>query len=168
MGAHRAWRGMVRERWSPRESSICAPQVEPGRFRDLRRRRNVAADLRIQFLVDSGRYPSIFDVMRDSHGITGRDGATTTFASVLGRSARITSATLLTARCMSSAIAWLDRPPRAGLSFDCGRGLPSDQSLTVARGVLLITPHPGMAWGFHRRDRLAPWRSWSSTTYGKS
>ena len=32
----------------------------------------MAADLRIQLLVDSGRYPSILDVMRDIHGIAGR------------------------------------------------------------------------------------------------
>ena len=49
-------------------------EVEPGRFRDLRRDPRRAADLRIQFLVDSGRYPSVFDVMRDIHGITGRAG----------------------------------------------------------------------------------------------
>ena len=50
------------------------------------------ADLCIPFLVDSGRYP---DVMRDTYGIKVRRKATTTFASVFGRSARITWATLL-------------------------------------------------------------------------
>jgi hypothetical protein len=35
------------------------------------RTRKEAADLRIQFPVVSGRYPSIFGVMRDIHGITG-------------------------------------------------------------------------------------------------
>jgi hypothetical protein len=46
--------------------------VPPSRIRDLRRTLKWGADLRIRFLVDSGRYPSIFDVMRDIRGITGR------------------------------------------------------------------------------------------------
>jgi hypothetical protein len=33
-------------------------------------------------LVESGHYPSIFVVMRDIHGMTGRGVATTTFSSV--------------------------------------------------------------------------------------
>jgi hypothetical protein len=41
------------------------------RIRGLRRGPRSAADLRIRFLVDSGRYPSIFDVMRDIRGTTG-------------------------------------------------------------------------------------------------
>jgi hypothetical protein len=44
-----------------------------------------AADLWIPFLVDSRRYPSIFDVVRDIYGIKGMAEATTTFASVFGR-----------------------------------------------------------------------------------
>jgi hypothetical protein len=47
-------------------------------------------DVRIQLLVDSGRYPSIFDVMRDRYGITGVRNATTTLASVHASSASIT------------------------------------------------------------------------------
>ena len=37
-------------------------------------------------LVDSGRYPAIFVVMRDIHGITGRGVARTTFLSVFSDS----------------------------------------------------------------------------------
>jgi hypothetical protein len=48
------------------------PSGAPGRICDLRRRQKSAADLRIRFLVDSDRYPSIFDVMRDKYGITRR------------------------------------------------------------------------------------------------
>jgi hypothetical protein len=47
-----------------------------------------AADLWIAFLVDSRRYPSIFDVVRDRYGIETVAEATTTFASVLGRLGR--------------------------------------------------------------------------------
>jgi hypothetical protein len=36
--------------------------------------------VRVQFLVDSGRYPSIFDVMRDRHGIKRGPEDVTTFA----------------------------------------------------------------------------------------
>jgi hypothetical protein len=43
-----------------------------------------AADLWIPFLVDSRRYPSIFDVVRDRYGINTVAEATTTFASVFG------------------------------------------------------------------------------------
>jgi hypothetical protein len=53
----------------------------PGRLRHLRWRRNRAADLRMQLPVDSGRYPSIFDVMRDEWGISGARRATTSLAS---------------------------------------------------------------------------------------
>jgi hypothetical protein len=42
----------------------------------------MAAELRSLFLVDSGRYPSVFDVVRDIHGITCVRRATTTLASV--------------------------------------------------------------------------------------
>jgi len=45
--------------------------------------------VRIQLLVDSGCYPSIFDVMRDRYGIIGMRRATTTPASVYAPSARI-------------------------------------------------------------------------------
>jgi hypothetical protein len=62
----------------------------------------VAADLRAQFLVDSGRYPSILDVMRDGYGIKGRRKATTTFVSLFGRSARNFLGPLLMARRVSS------------------------------------------------------------------
>lgn len=41
----------------------------------------MAADLRTQFLVDSRRYPSILNVMRDRYGINRVRSATTTFAS---------------------------------------------------------------------------------------
>jgi hypothetical protein len=47
-----------------------------------------AADLWIPFLVDSRRYPSIFDVVRDRYGIKRVAEATTTFASVFGRRGR--------------------------------------------------------------------------------
>jgi hypothetical protein len=47
-----------------------------------------AADRRIPFLVDSRRYPSIFDVVRDRCGIKGVAEATSTFASVFGRRGR--------------------------------------------------------------------------------
>ena len=47
--------------------------------------------MRIQLLVDSGRNPSIFDVMRDRFGITGVRRATTTLASVHAPSAWITA-----------------------------------------------------------------------------
>jgi hypothetical protein len=48
-----------------------------------------AADLWIPFLVDSRRYPSIFDVVRDSYVIKRVAEATTTFAaSVFGRRGR--------------------------------------------------------------------------------
>ena len=46
--------------------------------------------MRIKLLVDSGRYPSIFDVMRDRYGITGVSRATTTPVSVHAPSAWIT------------------------------------------------------------------------------
>jgi hypothetical protein len=48
-----------------------------------------AADLWIPFLVDSRRYPSIFDVVRDRYGIKRVVEATTTFASVFGRRAAL-------------------------------------------------------------------------------
>jgi hypothetical protein len=70
----------------------------PTRSCDLRRRVERTADLWIQFLVDSRRHLSIFDVMRDRYGIKGQNRAATTFASVFGRSARITSARPLTRR----------------------------------------------------------------------
>jgi hypothetical protein len=47
-----------------------------------------AADPWILFLVDSRRYPSIFDVVRDRYGIKGVAEATTTFTSVFGRRGR--------------------------------------------------------------------------------
>jgi hypothetical protein len=43
-----------------------------------------AADPWIPFLVDSRRYPSIFDVLRDRYGIKRVAEAITTFASVFG------------------------------------------------------------------------------------
>jgi hypothetical protein len=63
-------------------------RVEPGQFRDLRRRRKEAADLSIPFLVDSRRYPSIFDVVRDRCGIKRVAEAITTFAWVFRRRGR--------------------------------------------------------------------------------
>jgi hypothetical protein len=47
-----------------------------------------AADLWIPFLVDSRRYLSIFDVVRDRCGIKGVAEATTTSTSVFGRLGR--------------------------------------------------------------------------------
>ncbi len=52
----------------------------------LRRRRERAAELQVRFLVDSCRYPSVFDVMRDRYGITGRRWDATTLLSVSKRS----------------------------------------------------------------------------------
>jgi len=63
-------------------------KVEPGRFRDLRQTLESGADLWIPFLVESRRYPSIFDAVRDRYGIKGVAEATTTFASVVGRRGR--------------------------------------------------------------------------------
>jgi hypothetical protein len=53
----------------------------PGRSHDLRGKRNEAVHLRIRFPVGSGRYPSLFDVMRDRYGIGGVQSAITTLAS---------------------------------------------------------------------------------------
>jgi hypothetical protein len=44
------------------------------------RGRKRSADLWIPFLVNSGRYPSFFDVVRDRYGIKRRRSATTTLA----------------------------------------------------------------------------------------
>jgi hypothetical protein len=55
------------------------------------RRQESAADLQVHFLVDSGRYPSVFDVMRDRYGITGVGGIQPPFSRLLRQSASMTN-----------------------------------------------------------------------------
>jgi hypothetical protein len=51
-------------------------------------RGNRVDNLRIYVLVDTGRYPTVLDVMRDRCGITGRQRAATTLASVFNQDYR--------------------------------------------------------------------------------
>src|SRR5215204_1570799 len=109
------------------------------------------ADLWIPFLVDSGRYPSIFDVMRDGYGINRSRKATTTFCVGLQRKRSDDSRPRSTPRDTSAAMALVGSTPRSGLSFDRERTLPSDQSLpSLDFGDVLTGPMTRKAIGTTR------------------
>jgi hypothetical protein len=80
-----------------------------GRFRDLRRRVEEGRRLADLALVDSRRSPSVFVVMRDIHGITGRAVTATTF-SVRPNRRHGREPVVLVDEVVVFASAWFDRP----------------------------------------------------------